>query len=288
MILISDDSWTCKVILTDGHQRTIRSIVWCPHGTRLASASFDATIGIWEKVDGKWDCIVNLEGHENEVKCVSWSKSGKFLSSCSRDKTVWIWEVLEDEHDYDCASVQTCHTQDVKRVLWHPIKDICVSCSYDNTIRFFREDDDDWSNFCTLQGHESTVWGICFNGDGTRLASCSDDKTVRIWSSQDKDLSSWKCLVTLSGYHDRPIYDVSWSANLGLLAVGCGDDSIDIFKEDNNSSGDGSVCMTLVCKKTLSHESDVNSLDWNPTNDTLLASASDDGTVKVWKVTDLE
>lgn len=33
----------------------------------------------------------------------------------------------------------------------------------------------------TLEGHESTVWSVAFDGSGERLASCSDDKTVRIW-----------------------------------------------------------------------------------------------------------
>ena len=56
-----------------------------------------------------------------------------------------------------------------------------ASASYDNTVRLFHEEDDDWCCFATLQGHESTVWGVCFDTTGTRVASCSDDKTVKIW-----------------------------------------------------------------------------------------------------------
>lgn len=61
------------------------------------------------------------------------------------------------------------------------ISQILASCSYDNTIRFFHEEDDDWSSFATLEGHESTVWAISFDKTGSRLASSSDDKTVKIW-----------------------------------------------------------------------------------------------------------
>jgi WD40 repeat protein len=163
------------------------------------------------------------------------------------------------------------------------MKDICVSCSYDNTIRFFKEHNDDWMNSCTLEGHESTVWSIAFDQQGSRLASASDDKTVKIWKSQDEDLSSWKCLITLSGYHDRSIFDVSWSRNTGLLAAASGDDSISIYKK-NNDDGDCSSSMSLVCRKKSSHCSDVNSVEWNPVDDTLLASASDDASIKIWKV----
>ena len=32
-----------------------------------------------------------------------------------------------------------------------------------------------------VESHESTVWSICFEAGGKRLASVSDDKTLKIW-----------------------------------------------------------------------------------------------------------
>lgn len=47
--------------LPSAHNRTVRQVVFSPDGRRLASASFDSTIGIWERVDKE-----DLQGSDNE------------------------------------------------------------------------------------------------------------------------------------------------------------------------------------------------------------------------------
>lgn len=288
----NNDTWESVAVLTDGHKGTIRSIAWSPCGNFLASSSFDATTCIWDRRSGEFECIATLEGHENEVKSVSWSCSGQYLATCSRDKSVWVWEVGEGT-EYECASVINSHTQDVKHVLWHPNQDILVSCSYDDAIKFYKEECDDWSVFCTLSSHTSTVWAVDFNSVGNLLASCSDDQTVKIWReylpgnpegipTTNRD-PTWKCVCTLSGYHDRPIYDVSWCPCTELIATASGDNSIGIFREEADSDPHAPT-FSLKIMEAGAHEQDVNSVAWNPKVPGLLASCSDDKTVKLWSV----
>lgn len=230
--------WTQRNILADGHTRTVRDVSFSPAGAQIAAASFDATTSVWDiGDDGQYECNATLEGHENEVKSVAWSRDGRLLATCSRDKSVWIWETPaaaekgtngrspaqpDDGGEFECAAVLSAHTQDVKRVAWHPHDDVLASASYDNTVKLFREDpsDNDWLCTATLTGHTSTVWGVAFDARGERLVTGSADGTVRIWQSYgpgnaegvetpDGD-TAWRCVCTLSGFHTRSVYDVSW------------------------------------------------------------------------------
>lgn len=286
------ESWESVAVLTDAHKGTIRSLAWSLCGNFLASCGFDGTTCIWDRRSGEFECVATLEGHENEVKSVSWSSSGQYLATCSRDKSVWIWEIGEG-CEYECASVLNSHTQDVKRVLWHPNQDILASCSYDDTIKLYKEECDDWSVFCTLSSHTSTVWAIDFNNIGNMLASCSDDKTVKIWREYlpgnaegietiNRD-PTWKCVCTLSGYHQRPVYDISWCPSSEFIATACGDNCIRVFYEEPESDPNA-PSYSLLTSKTNAHEQDVNSVAWNPKHSGLLASCSDDNMVKLWQV----
>ena len=285
--------WSTKAVLDEPHTRTVRSCAWSPSGKLLATASFDASTAIWENVGGDYECVSTLEGHEHEVKSVSWNASGNLLATCSRDKSVWIWEVLPG-NEFECVSVLQGHTQDVKMVKWHPTMDILFSCSYDNTIKVWADegDSDDWQCIQTIgepnNGHTSTVWALSFNVSGDKMVTCSDDLTLKIWESENIGMQSgggfrhWRHLCTLTGYHDRTIFSVHWSRE-GIFASGAADDAIRLFVDDNESQVDGPL-YKLLLKKEKAHDMDINSVQWSPGEKPLLASASDDGTIKVWEV----
>lgn len=127
-------------VIPSGHKRTVRSLAWSPSGEILATASFDSTVGVWERIPENfemsssesgpdWECYGTLEGHESECKCVSFSHNGHLLASCGRDKSVWVWEMRPDS-DFECVGVLIEHSQDVKAVQWHPKEEVSIRSIY--------------------------------------------------------------------------------------------------------------------------------------------------------------
>lgn len=185
---------------------------------------------------------------------------------------------MESDDEFECISVLHKHTQDVKSVLWHPKKEALFSCSYDDTIRIWEDDEDDWYCSNTLEGHTSTVWGMSFDKTGNYLVSCSDDKNLIIWDISSLGKEPPKRVATLSGFHTRTIYSVSWSQS-GLIATGAADDCIRIFEQDPNQQFPS---FFLSHEEKNAHESDINCVAWNPKYPSLLVSGGDDQVVKIW------
>ncbi|KAJ7781630.1 WD40-repeat-containing domain protein [Mycena metata] len=292
----SSISFSHVATIPTGHTKTVRSVAWAPSGNTLATASFDANIGVWEQEEseeddgrkGEWECASLLEGHETECKSVAYSSSGTLLASCSRDKTVWIWEVHPDS-DFECMSVLMEHTQDVKCVAWHPVEEILASASYDDTIKLYIDDpSDDWFCFSTLTGHASTVWSLAWSPQNSYLASASDDKTVRIWRRVAEH--KWECALILEG-NERSVYSVTWgvgkpsSPGLGWVAAVGGDGTIRVWQLSENP--DSTLHHELIAQLPNAHGVyDVNSVVCCPRQgfEDLLATTGDDGATRIWRV----
>lgn len=273
--------------------RSIRCVCFSPCGKYLATASFDATIIVYEynRESNDFEELHRLEGHESEVKCCAFSISGHYLASCSRDKSVWVWKIEEDDGDgRDCEvlSILQQHTADVKFVAWHPREDILVSGGYDCQIRFYTFDGDDWTTAQAIpNAHDETIWSATFEPiTGKYLASVGADKSVKIWARSPSNYGdggatgtretwqSWNLASTLSLANDThwPLYSVAWSQPFvnqemfgcttndgpgGILAVGGGDRIVRIFTYDEQN-------QALALLDRIRLDSEINCLCWRP------------------------
>jgi len=80
----------------------------------------------------------------------------------------------------------------------------------DSTIQVYRTEDLAWA--FELTGHVSTVRGVDWSPDGTRIASASEDFTLKLWSVEFRELAA-------SFPTDGVLNNVRWRPDGGAVAA---------------------------------------------------------------------
>jgi WD40 repeat protein len=235
----------------------VDGVAFSPDGTRLATASLDKTVRIWDVIAGEQ--LQAFKGHSGFVTSVAFSPNGQRLASGSDDSTVRVWDV-------GTGQVKTLrgHGGRVSSVAYSPDSMHLASSSDDGTVRIwnavtgqqllclseysglfknwfkspvnsvaFSSDgqrlavaaDDSLrvldartgQQVLALKGHSGAIHAVAYSRDGSRLASASSDRTVRIWDGQTGRLVS-----TLKG-HTQFVRIVAFSPDGARVASAAND-----------------------------------------------------------------
>jgi WD40 repeat protein len=137
--------------LLDGHKSTIADLAFSADGKRLASASMDKTVRIWDPFAGT--CEKTLEGHTGPVLAVAWNPDGDRLVTGSTDKTARIWSVESSE----TVAVLKGHQREVRCVAWSRDGKSIATGGSDQTLRIWEPDGKIRSVYEKLGNHISSV-----------------------------------------------------------------------------------------------------------------------------------
>ena len=240
--------------------------------------------------------VMTLKGHEDSVNSLSYSEDGLFIASGSEDGTVRVWDTRSGEATLDPLR---SGNGKVTAVVFAPSGKSVVSGTETGTVCI-------WnilagqSTMQQLFGHSESVVSVAVSSDSRIIASASCDRTVRVWR-----IGTGQLLTVLTG-HDDPSKGVAVSPNGQVTTSGSYNftniesHKIDLTDRPNFRVSETkqfmvwikgqSICLwtqqnqdkpSLICLD--GHTAAVRSAVISP-DSSYVASASDDGTIRIWDV----
>jgi WD40 repeat protein/tRNA A-37 threonylcarbamoyl transferase component Bud32 len=254
-----------------GHQEngTIHALAWSPKGERIASASGDATVQIWQPVAPNGHRVFIYRDHKSAVRSVAWSPDGIFIASSSVDGSVQVWNASTGNARYTFLG----DAEGVYPVAWSPDGAALAFGCADGTVKIWAKMTGRVQSYAL---HHRPVAAVAWSSDGRFLAS-AESYTGASGASAHPAIHIWLAANgtprTTYARHPFGVNTLAWRTNTPSLVSAGEDRLVHLWDAEY-----GNPLITYE-----GHEEGVNAVAWSP-DGWLLASGGFDRTVRVWNL----
>ncbi len=299
----------------DRHTGEVLTAKYSSDGVWIASGGTDRSIRVWRAAN-RQDLSI-LHGHIGDVSDVAFTADGRRLASASQlptlghveeqDGTVRLWEVSRN----GAASVLRGHTSYVNPVAYSPDGQWIASGSWDGTARLW--DSLSMENCAILRHRGTSVSALAFSPDNLWLvAGCDHDQSLHIWNvgtarrqamlKSPGNVAPQAIAVSPDGARiaaadadgSAKIFDVATGAEVDSFRMDVGGDNRSLAYSPDGvllaGTGENQYQIDIRDTRTrrrsaqlTGHTGMVYSVSFSG-DGRLLASASQDRTVRVWEV----
>jgi WD40 repeat protein len=252
-----------------GHDLVVRKVAWSHDGTRIASASEDGTVQVWDATTGKHRATYNHsmdKADQEMVMTVAWSPNNTRIASASDDTTVRVWNANSGEEIYAYRE----HSAAVVSVAWSPDGTYIASASKDGVVQVW---DAVTGKKQRSLSYNVRVGALAWSPDSTRIAigyyntDTGADDSVRIW-----DTNTGNNKQIIPGAFGDLVYAVDWSSDGKYIAAGY-------------QKGEVKIWSSNAQKQILDfpvHSQPVMGVQWSPHDSHYIVTCGFDHRVKIW------
>ncbi|KAF8747809.1 WD40 repeat-like protein [Rhizoctonia solani] len=194
---------------------------------------------------------------------------------------VRVWSVQDGTIIHELAKV---HSNWIRSIAFSPRGSKLLIASADGTV-YAWDPQSGYGEPWLFGRHREDTRCVVFSPDGTRAISCSSDRTVKLWNalhSTSSDRQPWKAPT-------NGVWSVAVSPDGSRIAAASGDHTIYMFSVQNGSA----TLEPLVAHTAAIYYSwrsrmtagAIRSISFSP-HGRWVASASDDGAIRMWDVGD--